>query len=191
MLFGATGVGKSTLAQALGVKLRIRHITGTGVLLNAFRALQPNNPALRKMTTVNPEIAPKELEKLLYRRAKFIAPVVNFLFKRYSESGIPLIIEGQHVFPPFLKQRHVTLCVALQAPPRPIHMRWVNHPTTKIRLEPYPIELIKKIDAILLKQARAHDIPIIRELDLAKRIQHVQRLLRKQGVKSSILAPSQ
>lgn len=178
VLIGAPGVGKSTLAHTLRDKLYIMHGAGVSAILYAMRALEPKHPALRRITTLNPNIPLASLRKILFRQARYLAPIVNFIIKTYATRGVPALIEGRHVFPPFLKRRYVTLCVAIAAPPKTVYDRWLNSPKSKRRVMPHPLELGEKINAILIQQARRTGVPIIRETNHRKRLAIIFRLLR-------------
>jgi 2-phosphoglycerate kinase len=179
VLIGAPGVGKSTLAHSLRDKLHVMHGAGVSVILYTLRALKPKHPALKQITILDPKIPLASLRRILFRQARYLAPAVNLAIKTYAIRGVPALLEGRHIFPPFLKLRYVTLCVAIAAPPKGTYNRWLNSPKSKRRSIPHPLELGEKINKILIQQARRTGIPIIRELNHLKRLAIILRLLRR------------
>lgn len=179
VIFGAPGVGKSTLAHSLRDKLHIMHGGGLSAILYTLRALTPRHPALKRITTLDPTISLASLRKMLFRQARYLAPAVNSVIKTYAIRGVPALLEGRHIFPPFLKLRYVTLCAAIASPPKNTYGRWLNSPKSKRRSIPHPLELGEKINTILIQQARRTGIPIIREVSQQRRVATILHLLRR------------
>ncbi len=183
VLFGAPGVGKSTLAHNLGHALHIMHITGSDVIVSAYRALNPRHPALRELLRqrryTKRNVSIHEIHRNMVKRARLTAPVFNFILKRYLTAGKPFILEGIHIFPRFLNKKYITMWATLAAPPDNVYARWLNRPKSRSRPIPFPLDIAKKMNAIHQQEARRRNVPIIREINLRKRVLMMTELLEK------------
>lgn len=174
---GAPGVGKSTLAQALSVRLDIRQRSDTRSLLAVYRTLTPNNPALKPIRPLVLSSAEK-IQKHLLKRSNLIAPAENKIIDRNSRS-IPFILDGTCLLKRFLKTNNRCLFITLAAPPTNTYRQWLYAPQSRSRPVYFPISLANTINKSLIDEAKASKTPIIEEVRLNDRVKHVLRLLHK------------
>jgi len=183
VIFGAPGVGKSTLAHHLSRRLHIVQGTTSDVIVAAYRAIFPRHPVLKQLVRhlihSKRRVTVHELRRNMVERARLTAPAFNYITEYDTENGIPTILEGMHLIPRFLDRKHITAWATVAAPPDIIYQQWLNYPKSRRRPMPFPLSVAKKINAIHLAEARRHHVPIITELDLKKRVQQLTALVRK------------
>lgn len=182
VICGAPGVGKSTLAHALSNALDIRHRAGTQTVMHTIRTVFPLRPAAQSIATLSAAISMTDLRRKMNQRAHFLRRALNFVLKRNKELGIPFILEGTHMFPRYLQHQNITLCITIAAPPKRMYIQWLTHPTLNQRYVHIPLILATKMNRIHVEEAKRARIPIIRDLNLRKRVAIVKRLLKRRGV---------
>lgn len=114
LIGGTTGVGKSTIATALGHRLGITHIVATDALREVMRAVlsQELIPALHESTflaykAINRPIEGDPLVAGFREQTKVVSVGVRAVVERAIREGLNVVVEGVHVVPGFI-QSHLS-----------------------------------------------------------------------------------
>lgn len=112
LIGGATGVGKSTLATRLAVRLGITRVTSTDAIREVFRAafseelmptLYASSYEADRMLRVPVTKKANPLIIGFQRQVATVAVGMKALISRALEEGTDIIVEGAHVVPGFLE----------------------------------------------------------------------------------------
>lgn len=190
VLFGAPGVGKTTLAHHVSRRFHIIHTVGTDAAFAVFRLTHAKHPAVRELLDdrgrIQCDTSVRAIHAHMIQRAQLTAPVFNMILKRNIKHGVPFILEGTHILPRFLDRENIAVWATIAAPNDRTYRRWLTKPRSKTRSVLCPFSVAKKIDKIELIEARRRRIPIILDVDLKDRIAFIEKLLKKRGIPTGV-----
>lgn len=184
LIGGGTGVGKSTVATELARQLGITRVSSTDVIRQGLRSVVPEAIApepsrssfdLDGDSRRNGGTPHAEFE----RQAQQVLVGVHAEIERAASEGVPLILEGIHLFPGLIDRNAVpgglAVHVILTVKDRDDHQqRFAQRAGTSARpAEPYDdgLDAIRELQGHVVSTARSIGIPVIenRELDTTVR----------------------
>jgi len=103
VLSGASGVGKSTLATRLAVRLGVTRVVTTDTIREVLRTVVPQTvlPELHVSTFEKPGDAPQDEDILAsyWRQARAVCAATCAVARRLATEGRDAILEGVHIVP--------------------------------------------------------------------------------------------
>lgn len=187
-LAGAPGVGKSTLATRLAVRLGITRVVTTDTIREVLRSIIPWSvlPELHISTYETTESHPGDTPLgAFHRQSRAVSAATVPVAVRLASEHTSAIIEGVHLMPGFLRQ------ALAEHPDRPIVVEMTTvlgciethraHLVRRAHREPTRdgqrhlrhLERIRDLQSLLIEQAKAADVPvydIAQSHDLTQRI---------------------
>ena len=180
LIGGATGVGKSTIATQMAVRLGIVRVVATDAVREVMRALFTSelmptlytssfeaDSALRE-----PPARPTDRIIVGFREQTAAVSVgVHALIQRAAIEGTSVVIEGAHVVPGFLdlgpyEERVQAVPVVITVEDEELHRShfavrasdWSNRPYDRY-MKGFPN--IRRVQKYIKSQALSHDVPVI------------------------------
>ena len=180
LIGGATGVGKSTIATQMAVRLGIVRVVATDAVREVMRALFTSelmptlytssfeaDSALRE-----PPARPTDRIIVGFREQTAAVSVgVHALIQRAAIEGTSVVIEGAHVVPGFLdlgpyEERVLAVPVVITVEDEELHRShfavrasdWSNRPYDRY-MKGFPN--IRRVQKYIKSQALSHDVPVI------------------------------
>lgn len=187
-LAGAPGVGKSTIATRLAVRLSITRVVTTDTIREVLRSVIPRSvlPELHISTYETTETHPGDPPLgAFHRQSRAVSAATVPVAARLASEYTSAIIEGVHLMPGYLRQ------ALADHPARPIvvemtailgsiethraHLvrRTHREPTRDGQRHLRHLERIRDLQGLLIEQAKAADVPvydIAHSHDLTQRI---------------------
>lgn len=188
-LTGAPGVGKSTLATRLAVRLGITRVVTTDTIREVLRSIIPRTvlPELHISTYETTQTHPGDPPLgAFHRQSRAVSAATVPVAMRLASEHTSAIIEGVHLMPGFLRQ------ALAEHPDRPIVVEMVAvlhsiethraHLVRRTHREPTRdgqrhlrnLERIRDLQGLLVEQANAADVPIY---DIAQAHDLTQRIV--------------
>ena len=178
MIGGATGVGKSTLATQLAVRLGIVRVSGTDAIREVMRAMLTSQlmPTLYTSSfqadSALREPPPRTADKVIVgfrEQTAAVAVGVNALLERAALEGRSTIIEGAHVVPGFCdvgpyEDRVLAVPVVVTIEDEDVHRsHFVARAGTLRPSERYldSFDNIRKVQRYIKSQALSHGVPVV------------------------------
>jgi 2-phosphoglycerate kinase len=180
LIGGATGVGKSTLATQLAVRLGIVRVVATDAVREVMRAvitrdLMPTlhtssfeaNSALRE-----PPPRPADPVIVGFReQTAAVAVGINALLERAAVEGTSVVVEGAHVVPGFFdlapyEGRILAIPVVVAVEDEDVHRSHFSARSSESGGRPYDRYLqgfsnIRRVQKYIKSQALSHNVPVI------------------------------
>jgi 2-phosphoglycerate kinase len=180
LIGGATGVGKSTLATQLAVRLGIVRVVATDAIREVMRALFTDKlmPTLHTSSfdadSALREPPPRPADKVIVgfrEQTAAVAVGIQAIMQRAAVEGTSVVIEGAHVVPGFLdlgehEEKVLAIPVVITVEDEDLHrMHFVARSTDS---SPRPFERyqrgfpnIRKVQKYIKSQALSHSVPVI------------------------------
>lgn len=189
-MLGSSGVGKSTLATRLALRLGINRVVTTDAIREVLRTVIPTS-VLPELHISSYEAIETDLheaqESTYHRQARAVSSACAAVAKRYVKEKKNVLFEGVHLLPGFLSRELegmdenpivVELLLALQN--EDIHNARLNH---RLVTEPgrdgtrhlRKFEVIRGLQLSMQKLARSADIP---EYDVGSDEDLTQKIVR-------------
>ena len=193
LIGGTIGCGKSTIATEIAHRLDIVRTQSTDMLREVMRMMIPERlmPVLHTSSFNAWKVLPvqdgQEEHDLLaqgyQRQAELLAVPCEAVLERAIRERVPLILEGVHVQPSFLRQLPkdpdaIVICImlAVLSPKelkRRLRGRSTNVPQRRAKRYLSEFDAIWEIQSYLLSEADHFDVPIISNDKKRKTIQQI------------------
>jgi 2-phosphoglycerate kinase len=180
LIGGATGVGKSTIATQIAVRLGIVRVVATDAVREVMRALFTSElmPTLYTSSfeadSALREPPPRPTDRVIVGFREQTAAVsvgVHGLIERAAIEGTSAVIEGAHVVPGFLDlgpyaERVLAVPVVITVEDEELHRShfaarasdWTNRPYERYMKG---FANIRRVQKYIKSQALSHDVPVI------------------------------
>ncbi len=188
LLGGASGTGKTTLANALVHELGLAHHISTGFVREVAQAVMPPDQALllrsytfdawRLVQTSGPN--GRRVFDGAIAQARVLLPAMEACILRSVREGASLVVEGAHVLPGLYDHAAlgVSLFCVLDVPDRETLIERVQGQTHSRRvLTQEQLDAIIELQDECLRQARERGIPVVENTDLSSAVTSVKELL--------------
>lgn len=188
LIGGASGTGKTTVANALVQELGLAHHISTGFVREVARAMMPADQAflLDGFTfdawRLFPEIAGNGHRVFdgALAQAEVLLPAVKACISRSVREGASLILEGAHMLPGLLSgdDLGVSLFCILDVPDRDTLVeRALGQTHSRRNLSQAQIAGIIELQDACVMQARRAGIQVIENVDLATTVERIKKML--------------
>ena len=188
LLGGASGTGKTTVANALVQELGLAHHISTGFVREVARVMMPADRAnlLEGFTfdawRLFPEIASngRRVFDGALAQAEVLLPAVKACISRSLREGASLILEGAHMLPGLLSGADlgVSLFCILDVPDRDTLVeRALGQTHSRRHLSQEQIAAIIELQDACVERARRAGIPVIENIELADTVERIKRML--------------
>ena len=189
LLGGASGTGKTTVANALVKELGLSHHISSGFIRAAITHLLPEAEAqlLQKHTydayqALTGTVATDRslLLEGAVRQSAILKPAIEACIKRAVREGIGTILEGSHFIPGVLEPASLgadLLCV-LDVPDREeLKFRALSPNHSRRRLFDAQLTRLIQLQGEILGLARIHHQPVVINDDLSKTVNQIRTLV--------------
>jgi 2-phosphoglycerate kinase len=180
LIGGATGVGKSTIATQIAVRLGIVRVVATDAIREVMRALFTSDlmPTLYTSSfeadSALREPPPRPADRVIVGFREQTAAVsvgIHALIERAAVEGTSVVIEGAHVVPGFLnlrpyEQRVLAVPVIVSVDDEDLHRGHFTARATDWVSRPYDryingFQNIRRVQKYIKSQALSHNVPVI------------------------------
>ncbi len=180
MIGGATGVGKSTIATQLAVRLGIVRVVATDAIREVMRALFTIElmPTLYTSSfdadSALREPPPRPADRVVVgfrEQTAAVAVGVRALVERAAVEGTSVVIEGAHVVPGFFdlgpyEGRVLAVPVVITVEEEDLHRSHFSVRSTEPGTRPYErymagFQNIRRVQKYIKSQALTHNVPVI------------------------------
>jgi 2-phosphoglycerate kinase len=157
LIGGTSGVGKTTIANAVMQKYGLDHRLGTGFIREIVRSETnaEKEPELFTFTFAGDPI------KTLQSQAQRLEKAIQSCIDRAQREGTSLVIEGNHLLPALYHSQPSLLYLMLTGSHATLRSRYSTTTHTARILTSDDMDKICQLDTYLCDQARIHDVPII------------------------------
>jgi 2-phosphoglycerate kinase len=196
LIGGATGVGKSTIATQLAVRLGIVRVVATDAIREVMRAMFTADlmPTLYASSFNADETLreppPKPADRVIVgfrEQAAAVAVGINALVERAAVEGTSIIIEGAHVVPGFFdlasyRGRVLAVPVVVTVEDEDLHRTHFAVRSADTSSRPYERYMagfpkIRKVQKYIKSQALSHGVPVIPNYSLDQALSAVLDLV--------------
>ncbi len=180
MIGGATGVGKSTIATQLAVRLGIVRVVATDAIREVMRALFTSElmPTLYTSSfeadSALREPPPRPLDRVIVgfrEQTAAVAVGIRALVERAAVEGTSIVIEGAHVVPGFFdleafEGRVLAVPVVVSVDDEDLHRSHFAVRSTDASSRPFERYVqgfpnIRRVQKYIKSQALSHNVPVI------------------------------
>ncbi|HYT77743.1 MAG TPA: 2-phosphoglycerate kinase [Actinomycetota bacterium] len=180
MIGGATGVGKSTIATQLAVRLGIVRVVATDAIREVMRALFTSElmPTLYTSSfeadSALREPPPRPLDRVIVgfrEQTAAVAVGIRALVERAAVEGTSIVIEGAHVVPGFFdleafEGRVLAVPVVVTVDDEDLHRSHFAVRSTDASSRPFERYVqgfpnIRRVQKYIKSQALSHNVPVI------------------------------
>jgi 2-phosphoglycerate kinase len=180
LIGGATGVGKSTLATQIAVRLGIVRVVATDAVREVMRAMFTSElmPTLYTSSfeadSALREPPPRPTDRVVVGFREQTAAVsvgVHALIQRAAIEGTSVVIEGAHVVPGFLdlgpdEERVLAVPVVITVEDEELHKSHFTARATDWSTRPYERYMkgfpnIRRVQKYIKSQALSHNVPVV------------------------------
>ncbi len=180
MIGGATGVGKSTIATQLAVRLGIVRVVATDAIREVMRALFTSElmPTLYTSSfeadSALREPPPRPLDRVIVgfrEQTAAVAVGIRALVERAAVEGTSIVIEGAHVVPGFFdleafEGRVLAVPVVVSVEDEDLHRSHFAVRSTDASSRPFERYVqgfpnIRRVQKYIKSQALSHNVPVI------------------------------
>ncbi|MQF82734.1 hypothetical protein FIM02_01030 [SAR202 cluster bacterium AD-802-E10_MRT_200m] len=178
LIGGASGTGKTTLANVLVQELGLAHHISTGFIREVARAILPE-PASENMTgysfdawkhiSEQPENNDRRVIDGAMRQSELLFPAIKACIDRSRREGAPLVLEGSHMLPGLIdaKSLGANLFCILDVPDRQQMLKRALGPTHSSRdLDNVQLNSIVTFQDACLNLAKMNNVSIIDNTNL-------------------------
>ncbi|MFX0094789.1 MAG: 2-phosphoglycerate kinase, partial [Candidatus Hodarchaeota archaeon] len=184
LIGGVTGIGKSTIAKELSYRLGIHNTIGTDSIREVMRKTVSREvaPELHESSFLAQKHveAPPVIDRLIlgFERQCFMVSVgINGIIERSKKEGINGVLEGIHIIPGYFKTDLGVFPYILQLTDIEAHKERIYSRSDESRGPPERylrhIDSITSIQRYIQNQAKAHDVPVIENIDAEKTINYI------------------
>jgi 2-phosphoglycerate kinase len=159
LIGGASGTGKSTLANLVLARLDLDHRIGTGFIRAVLQAeaSEVTEPQLFSTTFG----ADDPVGRVVWQARRLRAAVASCV-DRARREGTSLVIEGSHLLPSVYADLAVDAFAVLAAPPATEHvLRIGGHRHTRRLVGADDVRRIREIDELYRREAEALGVPVL------------------------------
>src|SRR3989338_729099 len=158
---GTHGVGKTTLAHALAIKLDIKQRIGLGVVLKTMQILESGNEEIQKWDDYSGCKTEQDFVKKIHAQCRIMGSIISKIVDKAIKTCEPYIIDGIQLLPQYLPMSKIKL-VALFLNDKDEHKKRYTKPNvTKTRhAVKNNFETVKDIEKEILKNIRKYKIPL-------------------------------
>ena len=180
MIGGATGVGKSTIATQLAVRLGIVRVTATDAIREVMRALFTEElmPTLYQ-SSFNADAAlreppPRPADRVIVgfrEQTATVAVGIRALVERAAVEGTSVVIEGAHVVPGFFdltpyRDRVLAVPLVVTVEDEELHrthfaLRATESSTRPTERYVQGFQNIRRVQKYIKSQALSHNVPVV------------------------------
>ncbi len=180
MIGGATGVGKSTIATQLAVRLGIVRVTATDAIREVMRALFSEElmPTLYR-SSFNADAAlreppPRPADRVIVgfrEQTATVAVGIRALVDRAAVEGTSVVIEGAHVVPGYVdlspfEDRVLAVPVIVTVEDEALHrthfaLRATESSTRPTERYVQGFDKIRRVQKYIKSQALSHNVPVV------------------------------
>jgi 2-phosphoglycerate kinase len=190
LLGGASGVGKTTLANTLVHEFGLQHHVSTGFVRETVRALLPESlvGALNghafdawKLIDTDPNLPTHPAFQGTKVQAQLLRPAFEACISRALREGISLVLEGSHLIPGLLEDSHdkISLACIVDVPDRNLMLQRAAGDSHRRRiLNTEQLNSILGLQAECLKLAAHHSLPIVDNTNLRTAVMEIRKLIR-------------
>lgn len=180
LIGGATGVGKSTIATQLAVRLGIVRVVATDAIREVMRALFSSElmPTLYTSSfeadSALREPPPRPVDRVIVgfrEQTAAVAVGIHALVERAAVEGTSVVIEGAHVVPGFVdmtpyEDRVLAVPVVLTVDDEELHRSHFVARSTDASSRPFERYMrgfpnIRRVQKYIKSQALSHNVPLI------------------------------
>src|SRR2546422_5813027 len=180
MIGGATGVGKSTIATQLAVRLGIVRVVATDAIREVMRALFTSElmPTLYTSSfeadSTLREPPPRPTDRVIVgfrEQTPAVAVGIRALVERAAVEGTSVVIEGAHVVPGFFdlgpyEGRDLAVPVVVTVEDEDLHRSHFSVRSAEPGTRPYErymagFQNIRRVQKYIKSQALTHNVPVI------------------------------
>ena len=189
LLGGASGTGKTTLANALVQELGLAHHVSTGFIREVARAVLPASKARqmggysfdawRLASGPTPSDDHRVIQGAL-AQTRLLLPAIEACIQRSVREGASLVLEGSHMLPGLFDPTTLgaSLFCVLDVPDRDQMVQRALGPTHSSRsLDQEQLASIVEFQDACLCLAREHGVPIVENMDMGQTVARVKELL--------------
>lgn len=197
LLGGASGTGKTTLANALVQELSLAHHISTGFIREVARAFLPSSDAEQMVgysfdawkhdASGQTETNDDRVIDGAMRQSQLLFPAIRACIDRSRKEGAPLVLEGSHMLPGLIdaKDLGVTLFCILDVPDREQMIKRALGPTHSSRnLDKVQLNSIVTFQDACLTLAKENNVSIIDNTNLESAIELAKTLIRNSSIQT-------
>ncbi len=158
---GTHGVGKTTLAHALAIKLNIMQRVGLGVVLKTMQILESSNNEIQKWDDYSDCKTEQDFVKKIQAQCKIMGGIIKKIVEKAVKTGEPYIIDGVQLLPQYLPMNKIKLITLFLNDYNLHKRRYTNPSTTKIRhVVKNSFDTVKRIEVEILKSIKKYKTPL-------------------------------
>ena len=159
LIGGAAGTGKTTVAREAANRYNIHHRIGTGFIREIVKT-ETKNERLDSHTYL---LTTQQAYNHLADQTNTILESINACINRAGKEGTSLIIEGSHILPWIIKNKHITHSLILYIEDEEIHrvmLDGISHKERIITNDDF--RRIREMQYSIVHLAEINGVPLIK-----------------------------
>jgi len=189
LIGGASGTGKTTLANLLVQELDLAHHVSTGFVREVVKSVLPDTQAelldsfafdtWHDLQAKSPATSPSVVEGAL-TQAALLLPAIQACINRSIREGASLVLEGSHLLPGLFDTESLGISrfVVLDVPNTDVLLQRAQGHTHALRnLSSEQLSNIVELQKGYLELAALHEIPVINNTEVQHSIKQIKELL--------------